>query len=474
VLSDFGLKELNLMMTGVKRMAVWVRVFLAVLCVVASSGMARAQQQLTVTMEDFTLANGLRVVLLPNKRAPLVTHSIWYRVGAADEVPGKTGLAHFLEHLLFKGTPKFPKGEFDALMKANGAYSNATTTRDYTYYFQRIGSDKLALVMELEADRMKNLVLTESDVLPERDVVRQERLQRIENDPSGPFWEEVTSVIYGDHPYARPVIGYMPEVETLTLDDAIRFYRKYYQPSNAVVVVSGDIDVPTAAADARKFYGALRNDGPLPKRVNIANTVPRPKKSEFELTDARVQNPYVVTNYLIPSSISPEAEEALALSFFGDVIGSGIDSRLAKILVQEQKLAAEIGWSFDNDTRGPGSFSLYAVPNPGTNLKQLEKALKAELASILKTGVTQDEFDRVLRRNYGNLVYEYDSVDGFARYAGIRAMLDGDVKSAFDTSWWQRLTPAKLNAAARKYLGEGSGVTAFLSRNETDMTGAKP
>jgi zinc protease len=458
---------------GMKVMAsITVRILVGVLLLIAAGLPAFAQQQLKVVMEDFTLANGLRVVVLPNTRAPLVTHSIWYRVGSADEVAGKTGLAHFLEHLVFKGTPKFPRGKFDKLMKANGAYSNAITTRDYTYFFQRIGSDKLALVMEMEADRMKNLVLTEADVVPERDVVRQERLQRIENDPTGPFWEKITAVIYGDHPYGVPTIGYMPDVEGLTLQDALGLYRTYYQPGNAVVVIAGNVDVAQTRILAEKFYGVLRNDNAIPPRKDVAKVVSKPAETRFELTDGRVQSPYVVANYLVPSVLDPAADEALALSFFGEIFASGLESRLGKSLVLGSKIASATGYSFNNDTRGPGNFVLYGVPNPGKGLKELETALQAELGRVLKEGVTQDELDRVLRRAFGNLVYEYDSPDGFMRLAGTRAMLDGNILEAFDTSDWKDITPVKINAAARKHLAQGKGITAFLSRNAADMNGA--
>jgi zinc protease len=433
---------------------------------------ARAQTEMNVVMEEFTLANGLQVVVLPNNRAPLITHSIWYRVGSADEVAGKTGLAHFLEHMLFKGTAKFPKGTFDRLMKSNGAYSNAATSRDYTYYFQRIASNKLELVMEHEADRMQNVILTEADVVPERDVVKQERLQRIENDPSGPLWEQVTAAIYGKHPYARPVIGFMPDVEKLNLQDVTGFYRAYYQPRNAVVVIAGDVDVANVKMLAEKFYGVLKNTADTPARANVEGPLAKPTQNRFELTDARVGSPYVVVNFNVPSVISPEADDALALSFFGDIFSSGLESRLGKALVIGEKTAAQVGYSIGNSTRGPGSFSLYAVPNPGKGLKTLEAAMQKQLADILKDGVTQAELDRVRNRAFGNLVYDYDSPDSFMQYAGERAMLDGKVKEAFDTSAWNKMTVENVNAAARKYLASDLALTVLLTRNAEDMTGA--
>jgi zinc protease len=433
---------------------------------------ARAQDQPAIAITDFTLGNGLRVILLPSKRAPLISHSVWYRVGATDEFAGKTGLAHFLEHLMFKGTKKFPRTKFDSLMKANGAYSNAFTTNDYTVYLQRIASDQLALVMELEADRMKNLVLTEADVLPERDVVRQERLQRIENDPTGPFWEKVSAAIYGSHPYGRPTIGLMADVEKLTMDDALNFYRLYYQPQNAVVVIAGDVDVAVAKGLAEKFYGQIANDASSRPRAELPPLDVKPVDKRLELSDSRVQSPYVVATYLVPSVIDPATEEATALSFFAEIFASGIDSKLGQDVILNQKLAADAGYIFNNDTRGPGSMSIYVVPNPGRSLKEVETAFRAALARQLQDGVTQQDLDRTRKRAYGNLVYDYDSADGIMRKAGQRAMLDGAVAKAFDTRDWERVTVDTVNAAARKYLAADRGTLAFLARNAADLDGA--
>jgi zinc protease len=214
---------------------------------------------LDVTIEEFALDNGMQVVVIPDRRAPVVTHSVWYRVGSADEAAGKSGLAHFLEHLMFKGTAKFPFGEFDKILERNGAQGNAFTTRDYTAYYQRIASDRLAIVMELEADRMQNLVLNDENVLPELSVVREERRQRTDNDPVSLLAEQVEAAMFSAHPYGRPVIGWMSDVAKLTRQDAMDFYRANYTPANAVLIVAGDVTPSQVKSLAEKYYGPLVN-----------------------------------------------------------------------------------------------------------------------------------------------------------------------------------------------------------------------
>jgi zinc protease len=442
-------------------------VFLALV----SSAQARTVQDLKIRFEEFTLANGLRVIVMPNTRAPVITQSIWYRVGSTVEKKGKTGLAHFLEHLMFKGTVKYPKGEFDRLMKENGAQHNAFTTADYTGYYQRITSDKLELVIDLESDRMKNLVLTEADVIPERDVVKNERLQRIENDPSGPFWEKNMVELYGAHPYSRPVIGEMSDVASLTLDDALGFYRSYYQPKNAVLVISGDVEPAKAKALVEKYYGPLQNS-PGAVSLDPLPSVLLPVAKRSELVDARVSAPLIAKVNIAPSAYGENERESLALQFFVLVIGDGMESRLYDALVTKQGLAAQTGANANVETKGDGQVSIYAVPNPGVGIDKLEKALEQELRLILETGITQAELDRVINRAYANLVYSLDDRGSFARQAGLGVLMGASPAEVFDTSAWATITTDEVMAAARKYLVPTSAITGVLMRNEADRTGA--
>jgi zinc protease len=432
---------------------------------------ARTTQDLKIKFEDFTLANGLRVIIMPNRRAPVVTQALWYRVGSSVEKPGKTGLAHFLEHLMFKGTKKYPAGEFDRLMKENGAIHNAFTTADYTGYYQRIASDKLELVMDIESDRMKNLVLTEAAVLPERDVVKNERLQRIENDPSGPFWEKSRLALYGTHPYGRPVIGEMSDVANLTLDDALGFYRSYYQPKNAILVISGDVDPARVMSLAFKYYGALENS-PEAVKIDPLPSVALPVAQRSELVDPRVSTPLVAKLNIAPNYVSETGREGMALDFFTSIIAGGSDTRLYESLVTKQRLAAEVGANTNLQSRGYGVVSIYAVPNPGVSLEKLEKALDQELQNILNTGITKAELDREINRSYANLVYSLDDRESFAREAGIGLVLGSSPVDVFDYTAWATLTADEVIAAARKHIVPGRAITSVLMRNETDRTGA--
>jgi zinc protease len=436
-----------------------------------SSAEARAIQDLKIKYEEFTLPNGLRVVVMPNTRAPVVTQALWYRVGSTVEKPGKTGLAHFLEHLMFKGTTKYPAGEYDRLMKENGAIHNAFTTSDYTGYYQRIASDKLELVIDIESDRMKNLVLTEADVLPERDVVKNERLQRIENDPSGPFWEKNRVALYGTHPYGRPVIGEMNDVASLTLQDALGFYRSYYQPRNAVLIISGDVDPAKARQLVEKYYGPLQNS-PEAAMIEPLPVVSRPAGQRSELIDPRVTTPLVAKMNIAPNYVSQESREALALDFFTQIIGSGAESRLYDALVTKQGLAAHVGANTNLQSRAYGQVSIYAVPNPGVGIDKLEQALNQELKNILDTGITQAELDRQINRAYANLVYMLDDREAFAREAGIGVVLGLSPAEVFDTSAWATVTTDEVMAAARKHIVPATAITGVLMRNEADRTGA--
>jgi zinc protease len=437
----------------------------------ALSAQARTIQDLKIKFEEFTLANSLRVIVMPNNRAPVVTQALWYRVGSTVEKKGKTGLSHFLEHLMFKGTAKYPSGEFDRLLKENGAQHNAFTTADYTGYYQRIASDKLELVIDLESDRMKNLILTEADVIPERDVVKNERLQRIENDPSGPFWEKNMGELYGTHPYGRPVIGEMSDVASLTLDDAMGFYRSYYQPKNAILVISGDVDPAKVKVLVEKYYGPLQNS---PEAVALAPLPPvlPPAAKRSELVDPRVIAPVIAKVNVVPSSYGENDRESLALQFFVLILGDGTESRLYDALVTKQGLAAQVGATSNVETKGDGQVTIYAVPNPGVGVEKLEKVLEQEMRQILEAGITQAELDRVINRAYANLVYSMDDRESFARQAGIGLVMGASPAEVFDTTAWATITTDEVMAAARKYLLPSNAITGVLMRNEADRTGA--
>ena len=249
---------------------------------------------------DYKLSNGLELVVIPDRRAPVVTHMIWYKVGAADETPGKSGLAHFLEHLMFKGTAVNPAGRFSQVVARIGGQENAFTSNDYTGYFQRVPSDRLKTVMEFEADRMTGLQLTDAVVLPERDVILEERNQRTENNPRARLSEQMSAALYLNHPYGKPVIGWRHEMEHLSRDDALAFYRRFYAPNNAVVVIAGDVDPEETRKLVEQIYGRLAPNTDLPPRQRPQEP-PSVVARTLTLADPRVEMPSMQRDYLVPS-----------------------------------------------------------------------------------------------------------------------------------------------------------------------------
>ena len=417
---------------------------------------------LNVEVANFKLANGMEVVVIPDHRAPVVTHMVWYRVGSADEVSGKSGLAHFFEHLMFKGTAKHPPGEFDRLIDINGGEGNAFTTRDYTAYYQRIANDRLELMMELEADRMQNLVLTDANVLPELDVVREERRERTDNNPSALLGEQIDAAMYTAHPYGKPVIGWMPEVAKLTRDDAVAFYRAHYTPANAVLVVAGDVEPEQVKAMAGKYYGVLKNTFTPVARQRTVEPEPIAAR-RVTMVDQRAASPTLQRSYLAPSYATAEGREALALDLLSDILGGGTQSRLYKGLVVEQKLTAQAGAWYAGDQLDYGTFGFYAAPNPGIDPARVEAAIDVVLADILKNGVTQEELDRVRNQAIAGQVYALDDQASLARMAGVALMTGLLARSIFDRDIEiEKLTVADLKQAAERFLVLKRSVTGIL------------
>lgn len=419
-------------------------------------------QALDVEVADFKLANGMEVVVIPDHRAPVVTHMVWYRVGAADEVSGKSGLAHFLEHLMFKGTTKHPQGEFDHLIDINGGEGNAFTTNDYTAFFQRIASDRLGLMMELEADRMQNLVLTDENVLPELQVVREERRERTDNDPSALLSEQVDAALYTAHPYGKPVIGWMSEVAKLTKDDAVAFYKAHYEPANAILVVAGDATPEQVKTLAEKYYGPLKNTFTPGARVRTQEPDPIAAR-RVTMSDARASSQVFQRSYLGPSYLTATGHEATALDLLADIIGSGTQSRLYKGLVVEQKLAAYVGAWYTGDQLDYGTFGVYGAPNPGVDVNKVEAAIDIILADILKNGVTQKELDRVRNQAIAERVYTLDDQATLAQMAGVALATGLSARDLFDRDIeMAKVTLDDIKAAAAKIIVLKRSVTGIL------------
>jgi len=355
-----------------------------------------------------TLANGMQVVVIEDHRAPVVAHMVWYKVGAADEPAGKSGIAHFLEHLMFKGTPTVASGQFSKIVARNGGRDNAFTSYDYTGYFQNVAKDKLDLVMGMEADRMVNLVLTVEDVKTERDVVLEERRSRTDNSPAAQLREAMSAAQYMAHPYGIPVIGWKHEIEALNHADALAFYKRYYAPNNAILVVAGDVDAEVVIALAEKHFGPLARTGTPPR--SRPQEPPQLAARRVIFKDARVSQADWRRGYLAPTRSAGEVKHAVPLSLFADLLGGGTTSLLYRELVVKQKLAANAGAYYSSTGLDQGRFMLYATPSPGVSLAKLEMAMEQALAAALKDGFTAKALERSRTGLLAAAVYARDNL----------------------------------------------------------------
>ena len=411
--------------------------------------------------ETFTLANGMQVVVVSNHRVPVVVHMVWYKVGSADEAAGKSGIAHFFEHLMFKGTPTFPDGVFSQTVARNGGQENAFTSTDYTGYFQTVAKDRLEIVMEMEADRMTNLVLTPEQVEPERRVILEERSQRVENDPGSILREHVGAALFLNHPYRRPVIGWEHEIRALSLEDITDFYKRWYAPNNAILVVAGDITASELRPLAEKYYGVIPR-GPEISRVRPQEP-PQRAARQVELRDPRVRQPGWSRVFLAPSHSFGATEHVYPLEVITDILGGGATSRLYAELVVEKKLAVSAGSFYSPRGMGPARFGVYASPRPGIGLDQIEAAVENVLEKIRNSGVTDDEVTRAKGRILAQAVYARDSLRAGAQTLGSALASGLSVEDV--ESWPERIeavTRAGVEAAFAAVTVEGSSVTARL------------
>jgi zinc protease len=410
---------------------------------------------------DFTLHNGIYVLVIPDHRAPVVTQMIWYKVGAADEPPGSSGIAHFLEHLMFKGTDRIATGQFSKTIARNGGKSNAFTNHDVTAYFQRVAKERLPLVMEMEADRMANLRLTEEDVATERKVILEERRTRVDNDPGRILQEQMMAALYSNHPYGIPIIGWAHEIRALDREDAFSFYRRFYAPDNAILVIAGDVEPDAVRKLAEETFGKVAPSGAVNGRV-------RPREPahfapvKVTLEDARAGRTTVQRFYLAPSYASAKPGEAEALDLLMRVAAVGSISTIYKQLVIEDKKAANAGgWYSDSglDSR----LGFYAIAAENVSAEDLEKAIDGVIEDLRANGVTQEELDRARASYLAEFVYTADSVSLLARHYGSRLAMGMTLE---DVEEWpdrlKRVTLDDIRAVARKYLVDKNSVTGIL------------
>ena len=434
------------------------------LCCAASASLA---QEVTT----YTLDNGMGVVVIEDHRAPVVVHMVWYRAGSADEVEGVSGVAHFLEHLMFKSTDTLATGEFSSTVAANGGSDNAFTSYDYTAYHQRIAADRLPLMMQMEADRMNNLTLLPEEVATERQVIIEERAQRTDSNPGALAGEQIRAAQYQNHRYGVPVIGWKHEMEALTLEDARDWYDLYYAPNNATLVVAGDVVPADVLALAQQYYGVIAAEPDLPERTRPAEP---PQRAERRMTfeDERVSQDYLTRSYLAPERNPGDQQEAAALVYLAEILGgSSFTSILGVKLTFETQTAIFTGAGYGADALDTSTFSLTVVPAEGVSLQQAEDAMDAAIGDFMADGVDPEQLARIKTQLHASEVYARDNVAGIANRYG--AALSQSLTVADVQAWpdvLQAVTAEEILAAAEKVFDRNQAVTAWVVSSREGMT----
>jgi zinc protease len=436
----------------------FARLSVALACLLALAGPASARMFDPQTAQ---LANGMQIVVVPNHRAPILSHMVWYKVGAADETPGKSGLAHLLEHLMFKGTPSIPPGEFSKIVARLGGRDNAFTSSDYTAYYQTIAADKLEQVMRMEAERMKSLQLDEANFRTELKVVLEERRMRVDNNPAAQLHEQMEAALFLNSPYHRPIIGWESEIAGLTLDDALAFYRRWYGPNNAILVVAGDVEMAQVKPLAEKYFGELeRSDS-----VARLRTQEPPARAARRLTlvDGRVGQPAWSRLYMAPSLGAGDKAMAYPLEVLAEILGGGNTSRLYTALTLDKSAAVAARADYESTAVDWAVFRLSATPAPGVAPDKLEPLVDEQIAKILKSGIPADEVERAKARLIAAATFERDSLTGASHVLGA-ALATG--QSAEQVEQWPdriaAVTADQVWAAAKAVLDPKGSVTGIL------------
>jgi zinc protease len=446
-----------------------LRISSLALLVVAPLVLQRAHAETKVNSPppaSFTLDNGLQVVVIPDHRTPVVTQMIWYKVGSADETPGKSGLAHFLEHLMFKGTSKHPAGEFSETVLRVGGNENAFTSTDYTGYFQRVPREQLARMMEFEADRMTGLILKDENVLPERDVVLEEFNMRVANNPEARLTEQIMAALYLNHPYGRPVIGWRREIEQLGREDALAFYKRFYAPNNATLVIAGDIDAGDVRPMVERTFGKIAAEPAIPAgRLRPQEPEPAAART-VTLSDPRVEQPGLRRYYLVPSAVTAAAGESQALDVLAQLMGGGSNSYLYRALVVDRPLAVNAGAGYQGTALDDTQFSISVSPKPGVEFAQVEEVIDRVISDARQNLVRSEDLERVKTQLIAEAIYAQDSQATLARWYGgglATGLSIDDIRS-----WPDRIravTAEQVRAVAQKWLDRKRSVTGYLIKD---------
>ncbi|HEY2836579.1 MAG TPA: pitrilysin family protein, partial [Rhizomicrobium sp.] len=388
-------------MTGSKR------TLFSLLLAAALCGPAAAAPQASAQTFQFSLPNGMQVLVIPDHRAPVVTQMLWFKVGAVDDPPGISGVAHFFEHMMFRGTKQVPGDLYAQTIAKNGGEDNAFTTHDYTAFYEQIAADRLKLAMDLEADRMANLDLSDNNVTTERDVVLEERRMRVENNPQAMLGEQMEAALHMSHPYGRPVLGWAEEVRHIDKMSAQDFYKHHYAPNNATLIVAGDVTPEQIRVMAQAAYGKLPSR-PLQPRAEFAEP-PRLTETRITLVRPDVQVPLMERVYRVPSYAQASPGQAESFETLAQVMGGDQTATLYRVLVEEKKLATDAGASYDGYARDAGEFSVYAVPRTGVSLETLEKAIDQVMQGFTSTQAKASDLTRAKTQLVASVTYRRDS-----------------------------------------------------------------
>lgn len=409
-----------------------------------------------------TLDNGMEVVVIENHRAPIVTHMVWYRVGAIDEPPGQSGIAHLLEHMMFKGTDTLAPGEFSKTVSLNGGQENAFTGQDYTAYYQNVAVDRLGAMMALEADRMVNVRFDEQNFLTERDVVIEERHARVDASPGAQLWERMARALFPAHPYGIPIIGWEHEVSTLEREAALDFYRTWYRPNNAILVVAGAVTLEQVLDLAADTYAEVP-PSEHPPRVWPSQPM-RPASTTITYPHPQVRQPHVQVVAVAPSyATAQDPMQPMALQVLAKALGQGMTSRLHQELVVDEKLATTVQVYYDAARLAESTFSVFASPTPGVPVEDLREALDEALADAVEDGFSDAEVADAIRRLRADVVFLRDNPERAANTVG-RMLVTGSTVEDIE-AWPDRIaavTPEQVAAVARLVLRDAARVTGIL------------
>ncbi|AUN94324.1 M16 family metallopeptidase [Pseudazoarcus pumilus] len=422
---------------------------------------------------ETTLANGMDIIVKEDRRAPSVVHMMWYGIGSMDEPDGVSGIAHMLEHMMFKGTEKLAPGEFNRRVAERGGRDNAFTGRDYTAYFQQIPPAHLEEMMEMEADRMANLVIRDQEFLPEREVVKEERRLRTDDNPRALVWEQLMAAAWAAHPYRRPIIGWMYDIENYRVEDARRWHEHWYAPNNARLVVVGDVDHGEVFAMAERHFGAL-----AARELPARRITEEPEQRGLRHVEVRApaELPAVTLAWKAPTLREPAGDrDVYALQVLAAVLDGYDGARLPRRLVREERIAVSVDASYGGVARGPSLFVLGATPAKGHTVAEVEAALRAEITRIADEGVDQTELSRVLTQTLASEVYKRDSLMGQAMEIGFleasglswrdeQALLDGI----------RAVTADEVREVAQRYFGDETLTRAVLDPLPLDAAERTP